>query len=637
MPRLLLTIVLVVLLALAIQSTFEAPPPAGPDGQPSPEPVKIIFREPSAELREKLQPVIQLMTGDPTAADLAFFYRNVSRLIEPDDETGLTGTVTAEQARRLHREAGLALHRADPVTSYHEDLKPLLETLFVETVGRENKRLGDDDRKKIVNLFEGIAWALWSAASEEQKVDYQEPERLWDEPGEIYWTRGPPPQFTHGLLTPEADESTNLPDHRQAGANYGLLQPTAEELAEAQKLPLMGSLNLAGTGAGKTRLLYRSLLKFDSGAYSENQRTGDCTSHGTRNACDTARAFELDVKGKLGAFFARGATECIYGYRGHGGQGMLTTRAVKFVNEYGGIAVRKEYGPFDLRQYNVGVGIRWGRQGGPPQEVLEEIRSHPAQNVVRINSVAEACDAIYNGMAMTVGCGYSFSGQRDKYGFARRTRGGWAHCMAWIATAPERVLIDGSESDDPCFLIANSWGAWNSGPKGRFKDIPDGSFWVTTENAAGMLASARGYGGAFAIGDIENYPPKPLEDWGFDYLALKPANDYQHRSEIPVHWRGAAAFAYVASLSVVPRADVTKPRDEELDGVVPSPDPVPDGVDDHCDTCKGNGWINGVDNNPRDCPNPRCPYRKSVQRREVIIRRPDGSAVIEQHLFHLGA
>ena len=149
-----------------------------------------------------------------------------------------------------------------------------------------------------------------------------------------------------------------------------------------------------------------------------------------------------------------------------------------------------------------------------------------------------------------------------------------------------------------------------------------------------MLVSAQKYIGAFAIGDIKNYPAAPLKDWGFDYLALTPPDD-SPRSEIPVHWRGSAAFAYVASLSVVPRPDVTKPLESELAGVIPTPIPGPDGVDDHCDRCNGSGVIRAADGHSYRCSNPRCPYRDRVHERDVTIRRADGTAVVEQHLFQL--
>jgi len=60
-------------------------------------------------------------------------------------------------------------------------------------------------------------------------------------------------------------------------------------------------------------------------------------------------------------FVARGATEAIYGSRGHGGQGMSCSVAARFVHQNGGILVRKDYGFVDLSKYNSRVGTRWGR------------------------------------------------------------------------------------------------------------------------------------------------------------------------------------------------------------------------------------------------------------------------------------
>ena len=80
-----------------------------------------------------------------------------------------------------------------------------------------------------------------------------------------------------------------------------------------------------------TRTLYRK------------PNTGDCVSHSTRNAVDISRAVEIHVDGERENWLARGATEAIYGCRGHGGQGMSCSRAATFVSQSGGVLVRKNY------------------------------------------------------------------------------------------------------------------------------------------------------------------------------------------------------------------------------------------------------------------------------------------------------
>jgi hypothetical protein len=101
---------------------------------------------------------------------------------------------------------------------------------------------------------------------------------------------------------------------------------------------------------------------------------------------------------------------------------------------------------------------------------------------------------------------YGFSNKRDSKGFAK-PQGQWAHAMVWAA-------CDDTESDGPSFLICNSWGKWNSGGHPQWGPLPDGSFLIKADVAAGML---RG-GGAFAISDFDGFPPQKLPDYGFDYL-----------------------------------------------------------------------------------------------------------------------
>ena len=109
--------------------------------------------------------------------------------------------------------------------------------------------------------------------------------------------------------------------------------------------PLFGAAawSLEESGAGKLSLPFKSLVKFDPGfGPSERQTTGDCVSHATRNAIDITRSVEID-KGEAEEFITRGATEAIYGSRGHVGQGMHCSRAARFVHDQGGILLRKKY------------------------------------------------------------------------------------------------------------------------------------------------------------------------------------------------------------------------------------------------------------------------------------------------------
>lgn len=267
-----------------------------------------------------------------------------------------------------------------------------------------------------------------------------------------------------------------------------------------------GARRIKNSGKGKLSLPYKSVLKFDKNPYNERQTTGDCVSHGTRNACDLTRAVEIDIKGDREGWVIRGATEAIYGARGHGGQGMSCSRAADFVSNIGGIVLRKNYsGVADFSKYNGSLGAKWGSRGLPDQ-VIDLANDHQVKTVSLISTVEEARDALANGYGIAVCSNYGFSNKRDKHGFAK-TSGSWAHCMAWIA-------CDDTGSE-PAFLVQNSWGKWNDGGHPEWGPIPDGSFLIHADAAAGMLKQ----NGSYAFSDFDGFPLQKLPNYGFgDYL-----------------------------------------------------------------------------------------------------------------------
>jgi hypothetical protein len=282
-----------------------------------------------------------------------------------------------------------------------------------------------------------------------------------------------------------------------------------EELLDASKYPYFGdgASRIVGSGKDKLSLPFKAVLNFDKKAYTERQTTGDCVSHSTRNAVDLSRAVEIAVKGEREGWHARSATEAIYGARGHGGQGMSCSRAATFVSKNGGILLRKNYpGIADFSKYNGNLGASWGGRG-LPDKVIDEAEKHQVQTVSLIRTVEEARDALANGYGMSVCSGYGFSNKRDSKGIARKS-GSWAHAMAWVACDDSHERFK-----ETLFLVQNSWGIWNSGPK--VHDQPDGSFWIRESDAAGMLSG----NGAYAFSNVNGFPPQKLSDLGFvDYL-----------------------------------------------------------------------------------------------------------------------
>ena len=278
-------------------------------------------------------------------------------------------------------------------------------------------------------------------------------------------------------------------------------EETAQLLADL-KTPLFGAtaFRLYGSGEGKLSLPFKSLLKFDpSFGPSERQTTGDCVSHSTRNAVDITRSVEIDIKGESESFETRSATEAIYQSRGHRGQGMTCSGAAKYVHSKGGILLRRDYGKVDLSKYNSSLGAN---HKIPSSIYITEAKLHQVKTISMITTVQEARDALANGYAISVCSGYGFSSRRDSNGIAKRGSG-WNHAMAWIACDDTNKRFK-----ETMFLVQNSWGKWNSGP--RVHDQPEGSFWIREKDARGMLAQQ----GSWVFSDVDGFPARNLPDYG---------------------------------------------------------------------------------------------------------------------------
>lgn len=280
-------------------------------------------------------------------------------------------------------------------------------------------------------------------------------------------------------------------------------EETAELLGKL-KTPLFGAAayKLSGAGEGKLSLPFKSLLKFDSGfGPAERQTTGDCVSHSTRNAIDITRAVEIDIKGEAEEFRSRSATEAIYQSRGHKRQGMTCSGAAKYVNNKGGVLLRKNYGSVDLSKYNSSLGAN---HKIPNSIYIQEAHKHPVQTISMVTTVQEARDALANGYGMSVCSNYGFSSRRDSKGIAKRS-GNWAHAMAWIACDDTKT-----RHKELLFLVQNSWGKWNSGPKVHGQ--PDGSFWIRERDARGMLAENWG---SWVFSNVDGFPSRSLPNYNF--------------------------------------------------------------------------------------------------------------------------
>lgn len=243
--------------------------------------------------------------------------------------------------------------------------------------------------------------------------------------------------------------------------------------------------HLEGYGDDKIVLHYEATRQYDPKAYEEeNQTTGDCVSHATRNAVQTTASVEAFVKKEPEIVPKRFATENIYGDRGHTGPGASCPRLAKYVMSKGGILLRQDYPELgiNLSKYNASIGIRWGGRG-VPDKVNQEASKHQITNLIVPKSVQEVKDLIAAGYAASACSGMGFSSQRDENGIARQT-GSWAHAMTIIAGDDSRQRLD-----EYLVLIANSWGNWNSGPK--VHNQPNGSFWIRESVLKRYLSSGQ--------------------------------------------------------------------------------------------------------------------------------------------------
>ena len=253
-------------------------------------------------------------------------------------------------------------------------------------------------------------------------------------------------------------------------------------------------------GKGKASLPFKFALMLDEEfGICEAQTTGDCVSHATRNAgmldyCSDAAWGQTKYKGRL-------ATENIYGYRGHGGQGASCDRLALYVSQDGpgGFLPRAVYkngnSSVDLTTYRSSIGANWGNSGTPSW--LNAIAAtNKALRVLDVTTVEEARDALAVGFGISMCSGLGFSSTRNADGLAERS-GGWSHAMAWIGcddTAWAYKTYGG-----PLFLVQNSWGEWNNGPKRN--DQPDGSFWIRPAVAKSMLDD----GGGLIISSVRGF------------------------------------------------------------------------------------------------------------------------------------
>lgn len=279
------------------------------------------------------------------------------------------------------------------------------------------------------------------------------------------------------------------------------------EFLDGQKYQFFNEPNIKGSGIGKRALLWQYAKKLDSRCFTERQTTGDCVSHGSRNARDISRAVEILVKKEPEDWFRMGATEPTYGARGHGGEGMSPARASQFERDFGFLARTKYDGVVDLTNYNSSIGSRWG-SGGVPENVKELCKKNKVGVIANVKTQADLMDAMFNGYAAHSGQFAAWDATSNSKGIHGRAPGGWNHDMALVG-------YDDSKEFFPfrVWMIQNSWGPWNQKPKAWPKEYGEwipGMILTSGDDFDVCVDSAD----CWTYGSIDGYPPQKLPDYG---------------------------------------------------------------------------------------------------------------------------
>ena len=264
---------------------------------------------------------------------------------------------------------------------------------------------------------------------------------------------------------------------------------------------------LAGSGSGKTALLYRAFSDVNGAVFPEYppQTVGDCVGHAFGHGVDVLAAVQI-ARGGRAESFRPTCTEAVYamarvavgGIAGDEPDGAVGAWAAHAVSRLGTVS-RDVVGPYDGQRSRL-----WGTVG-VPDEIAETAKRHRVHTVSLIQSYDELADAVVNGYPVAVCSNQGFTRERDAQGFCAAS-GVWAHCMLVIG-------VRADERPGACFL--QSWGpAFPSGPLAL--DQPSCSFWVDRPVVERMTAC----GDTWSLSSFDGYPAQALPSgWGYDGFA----------------------------------------------------------------------------------------------------------------------
>lgn len=270
----------------------------------------------------------------------------------------------------------------------------------------------------------------------------------------------------------------------------GLLRDTVvEDGGKWSAEDVVYGMDAAEQGKGQLSLLTEEVARVfgRSAMPGPAQAIGDCVSHSVKNGilATVAAHVAAGVQGKpsvtpeavgQGVF----ATEALYWWRGHGGDGWNCSEAILVAMKKTGAVVRRDYpdAGVDLSRYSAKVAHRYGVRP-PDSATAKSFGDNLVSSATRCRSWEEARDLIAAGYGLSSCGSEGFSNRRDDWGVSER-QGRWAHAMAAMGAddRPETHRKYGGG----LILMAQSWGpSWNAGPRaihGTHLEIPPGFFWA---------------------------------------------------------------------------------------------------------------------------------------------------------------
>lgn len=295
---------------------------------------------------------------------------------------------------------------------------------------------------------------------------------------------GATPQELHAIYSRGfrgVRKETQTPEQKVRFQKFIAAQPSLYEIFPWAK----------GIGKGKLSCPYFAILHFSpSFGGDEAQDGGDCTVHGTANACETDHANdalfgETTYQGRL-------CKENIYRYRGRNSDGWSCEEPCWYVGPEGpgGLLYRKVYTSpdgktsVDLSKYN----YSWARNGsaGVPSWMEAESKKNKVKWVIPIRNMEEYRDAIAIGFGINICSGQGFSSTSDDWGVCA-AQGSWSHSMSHQACDDRDATR--AKYGDLVGWIQQQWGAWmnRKGLPPGVSTMPVGMFGSRARTILSML------------------------------------------------------------------------------------------------------------------------------------------------------